>query len=415
MTETASDPVLPRQVLSGIRVIDLTRTVAGEFCTKIFADFGAEVIKVERPGTGSLTRWEGPFPDDVIDPERSALFLHLNTNKRSIALDFENSAGREVLLDLTASADLVVESFRPRSLERHGLGPSELQEVNPRVSVTRISNFGQTGPYRDHEATSIVLEAFGGPMNATGMKERPPQRKPGHLALYTVGRFAAVASMGNLMWARRTGKGAMADVAAAEVLLSGADRRAAYLLTGAYSGENAPRGHRSVHRGSATFTGPFPCRDGFVMIYVTTAAFWDRLIDLIHDGDEDFRSYFRGRQTLDTPEEWSRFMDGLLGWLARHDKVEIMTEAEARRIPVTAILDVGEVFHHEHYRERGSFVSAEHPRAGSLDYPGAPWRMRDGWALGSTAPLLGADTGDILDELGVPQQRRAVLRAEGVI
>jgi CoA:oxalate CoA-transferase len=415
VTGTATGRSATGQVFSGLRVLDLTRTVPGEFCTKMFADFGADVVKVERPGTGSATRWEGPFPDDVVDPERSTLYLHLNANKRSMSLDFGGVEGRRLLLDLVATADLVVESFRPGSLERHGLGPDELRAVNPRVCLTRISGFGQTGPYRDYAATSIVLEAFGGPMNATGMKGRPPQRKPGHLALYTVGRFAAVASMGNLTWARRTGKGAVADVAASEVLLSGADRRAAYLLTGAYSGEDAPRGHRSVHRASATFTGPFPCRDGFVMIYVTTAVFWDRLIELIGDGDEEFCSYFGSRQTLDTPEEWSRFMDRLLGWLAEHDKVEIMTEAEARRIPVTSILDIGEVFHHEHFRERGTFVEVEHPRAGRLEYVGAPWRMRDGWALRSAAPLLGADTEDILDELGVPPRARASLQAEGVI
>jgi crotonobetainyl-CoA:carnitine CoA-transferase CaiB-like acyl-CoA transferase len=151
------------------------------------------------------------------------------------------------------------------------------------------------------------------------------------------------------------------------------------------------------------------------MIYVTTAAFWDRLIDLIGDGDEEFLAEFSGRQTLETPEEWSRFMGRLLGWLGEHDKVEIMMEAEARRIPVTAILDVGEVFHHEHFRGRGAFVGADHPTAGHLEYVGAPWRMRNGWALRSAAPLLGADTDAILDELEVSERTRRTLRTEGVI
>src|SRR5258705_95550 len=128
-----------------------------------------------------------------------------------------------------SSCDRGVEMVAPGPLERLAAGWGQLRGANSRVCLTRISNFGQTGPYRDYEATSIVIEAMGGPMNATGIKDRAPQRKPGNLALYTVGRFAATASMGNLIWSKRTGRGAVADVAANEVLLSGADRRAAYL------------------------------------------------------------------------------------------------------------------------------------------------------------------------------------------
>src|SRR5690606_22067123 len=148
--------------------------VAGEYATKLFADFGADVIKVEKPGEGSLTRHWGPFPDDEPHLERSALFLHLNTNKRSIALDLNDPADRDVLLDLVATADAVVESFRPGHLERWGLGPDVLRRRNRRLVVTRISAFGQTGPYRDWEATGIVLQAMGGPMHATGGAGRPP-------------------------------------------------------------------------------------------------------------------------------------------------------------------------------------------------------------------------------------------------
>ncbi len=183
------------QVLSGVRVLDLSRWVAGEYATKLFADFGADVVKVERPGEGSLTRAWGPFPDDVPDPERSALFLHLNTNKRSVALDLRDDADREVLLDLVRSAHAVVESFRPGHLEELGLGPDVLRAINPGLVLTRISAFGQTGPYRDREATGLVLQGAGGPMHATGQADRAPLRKPGLLEHYTVGRTAAQATM----------------------------------------------------------------------------------------------------------------------------------------------------------------------------------------------------------------------------
>src|SRR5690606_19193980 len=166
------------QALSGLRVLDLSRWVAGEYATKLFADFGADVVKVEKPGEGSLTRAWGPFPGDVPDPERSALFLHLNTNKRSVALDLRADADREVLLGLVARADALVEAFRPGHLERLGLGPDVLRDLNPRLVITRISAFGQTGPWRDREASGLVLQAAGGPMHATGQADRAPLRKP---------------------------------------------------------------------------------------------------------------------------------------------------------------------------------------------------------------------------------------------
>ena len=132
-----NDPIGEDPIFSDLRVIDLSRWVAGEFATKLFADFGADVVKVERPGEGSLTRAWGPFPQDVPDRERSALFLHLNTSKRSVALDLTDRGDRAVLLDLVAGADAVVESFRPGGLERLGLGPATLLATNPELQTIR--------------------------------------------------------------------------------------------------------------------------------------------------------------------------------------------------------------------------------------------------------------------------------------
>lgn len=378
---------MTEQVLSGVRVLDLSRWVAGEYATKLFGDFGADVVKVERPGEGSLTRAWGPFPDDVPDLERSALFLHLNTNKRSVALDLRDEADRAVLLDLVRSAHAVVESFRPGHLEELGLGPDVLREVNPGLVLTRISAFGQTGPYRDREASGLVLQGAGGPMHATGQAERAPLRKPGLLEHYTVGRSAAQATMAGLMRARRTGRGATIDVSGQEVLLAGADRRASYLLSASYSGMVAPRGARSPHRHGATFTGPFRAADGFVMVYVTNQAFWNRFVHLIAADDAAFRERFLDRQTVDGQDR-EDFMTYVADWIGARPKIEVMEVAEAARIPVTAYLAVSEVMAHPHFRERGAFTVGDHPAAGRLEYAGAPWRMERGFALRSTAPLL---------------------------
>lgn len=375
------------QALSGLRVIDLSRWVAGEYATKLFADFGSDVVKIERPGEGSLTRRWGPFPDDVPDPEASALFLHLNTNKRSLALDLKDPADVEVLLTLVETADALVESFRPGHLESLGLGPDVLRARNPRLVITRISAFGQDGPNRDREATGIVLQAAGGPMNATGAADRAPLRKPGLLEHYTIGRTAGEATMAGLFQARRTGAGSVIDVSGQEVLLAGADRRASYLLSAAYSGMVAPRGVRSPHRSGATFTGPFRAKDGFVMIYVTNQAFWDRLIDVAGELDPEFRQRYRGRQTI-TGQDREDFMAYIAAWCLANTKLDLMERCEAARIPVTAFLEVSELLAHEHFRGRGAFVDLDHPVAGTLTYTGAPWRMRNGHALRSAAPLL---------------------------
>lgn len=388
MSEQTTDPISgQQQALAGLRVLDLSRWVAGEYATKLFADFGADVDKVEKPGEGSLTRAWGPFPDDVPDPERSALFLHLNTNKRSVALDLTDADDRAVLLGLVRDADALVESFRPGHLEALGLGPEVLRELNPRLVITRISAFGQTGPWRDHEASGLVLQAAGGPMHATGQADRSPLRKPGLLEHYTVGRSAGQATMGALLRARRTGRGAVLDISGQEVLLAGADRRASYLLSASYSGITAPRGARSPHRHGATFTGPFRAADGFVMVYVTNQAFWNRFVHLVGAEDEAFRERYLDRQTVMDADR-DDFMAYVAQWIAKRPKIEVMEAAEAARIPVTAYLSVSEVLAHPHFRERGAFVEAEHPVAGRLEYAGPPWRMDRGYALRSTAPLL---------------------------
>lgn len=386
------------QALSGVRVLDLSRWVAGEMATKLFADFGADVVKVERPGEGSHTRAWGPFPDDVPDRERSSLFLHLNTNKRSIALDLSSDEDIAVLAGLVRRAHAVVESFRPGHLEHLGLGPERLREWNPSLVVTRISAFGQTGPYRDREATGLVLQAAGGPMNATGQADRAPLRKPGLLEHYTIGRSAGQATMAAVLRARRTGRGATIDVSGQEVLLAGADRRASYLLSAAYSGMVAPRGARSPHRHGATFTGPFRTSDGFVMVYVTNQAFWNRFVDLVGADDPEFRARYRDRRTV-RDRDREDFLAYVAGWCAVRTKTAVMEAAEAERIPVTAYLSVSEVLAHEHFRSRGTFVSAEHPVAGSLEYVGAPWWMARGFALRTAAPLLDQHGAQIRAEL----------------
>ncbi|MDT5025718.1 MAG: hypothetical protein QOE61_2144, partial [Micromonosporaceae bacterium] len=324
----------------------------------------------------------------------------------SIALDLRTEI--DTLLELVERADAVVESFRPGHLERLGLAPEVLLARNPRLVITRISAFGQDGPYRDYEATGLVLQAMGGPMNATGAADRPPLRKPGLLEQYTIGRTAAEATLAGLTHARRTGAGAVIDVSGQEVLLSSADRRASYLMAAAYSGTDAPRGTRSAHRGRTMFTGPFRAKDGYVMVYVTNQEFWNRFVNLAGAHASEFRAQFLDR--TDVTADRDQFLSFVRDWFEQRPKLEIMEQGEGARIPLTAVLELDELLDHPHFRERGVYVRADHPVAGSLEYLGAPWRMRNGFRLVNTAPMLGQHDQAIRTELTAPRILRPANR-----
>lgn len=398
------------QILDDVRVVDLTRWIPGEYCTKMLADYGADVVKVEKPGEGSLTRGYGPFPGDVPHPEKSATFLALNTNKRSVTLDVATEAGRRLLLDLVATADIVVESFRPGTLERLGLGWEELSAVNPRLVLTRISNFGQTGPYRDYEASNLVVQAMGGPLQSTGLPEYPPIRKPGNTSLYSVGTMAAEATMAGLL-AAAGGEGQAIDVAAAEVLMCSVDRRASFLLANRYHGGDAAR---AAGAAGALPVGAFPCADG----YVTLAVVFQALPALIAFLDDpDLSAYFTSPAVImQNPGEARERLDAvLLPYLYSHTKEEIQAAAQAARVPITAMYTIDDLLASDHFRGRGFFVEADHPVAGTLEYLGAPFRIEDGWALRTPAPLLGEHTAAVLGELGVGAAGLPALRAAHVI
>ena len=160
---------MPELALEDVKVLDLTQHVAGPYCAKLLADYGADVIKVERPGVGDPARGMGPFPGDVPHRERSGIFLHLNTNKRGITLDLKTQAGVNVVKELVAGVDILVENFRPGTMERFGLGYDVLHEVKPSLVMTSISNFGQTGPYRDFRSAEIMVYGMGGEMYSTGL------------------------------------------------------------------------------------------------------------------------------------------------------------------------------------------------------------------------------------------------------
>ena len=258
--------------LDGVRVIDLTWYTAGPFCTRVLADYGADVIKVEPP-RGDPARGLPPFMDDEPGLERSGLFMFLNTNKRSVVLDLKTDAGRQQLRALVRTADILVQSFSPGTMDALGLGYESLRALNSRLVVTSLSNFGQTGPYRDLQGLDLTLFAMGGPMIAGGEAEHEPLKNAGRATTYHAGYVAALATMVSLRGAELRGEGEHVDVSIFETAAHSIDLRLSRLLAFQYTGSSSGRPALA----SAVGSGVFPCADGFFML--TAGA--QRLDDLI--------------------------------------------------------------------------------------------------------------------------------------
>ena len=226
--------------LEGIHVLDLTRDVAGPYATKLLADFGADVIKAE-PLDGDPSRRAGPFFEDTPNAEQSALFLHLNTNKRSITLDPSTRAGAGLVRRLVSNTDIVIEDFAPGRAEAWGFGWTELSEGRDGLVMASITPFGQSGPYRDYHGSEITLQAIGGPMLVTGHREKDPLKLGGHAAHYHAGAAAALAVMLAQLRAEMGGEGDYIDLSVYECQAGSRDRRAPFLMAAAHTGFARPR------------------------------------------------------------------------------------------------------------------------------------------------------------------------------
>lgn len=376
------------QPLSGLRVAELAEGVAGPYAGKLLADFGADVVKVERPD-GDPSRRLGPFPASdgaaAIDLEQSALFLHLNTNKRSVVADGGPPAG-SLVEDLMGWADLVIQS-RPEP------APPQLRARHPRLVVTSVTSFGLTGPYAGYRGEEIVHYAFGGPMSATGAADREPLKMGGAIGQYQCGAVAAVASLAGLMLADR-GRGVHIDLANVETQIGSIDRRMTYLLYAAYRGED-------VDRRAGYNLGPLPngCRptlDGHIQI--STLMNWIPRMLAVVDNPDLAALYEDPGFILD--ETVPELADAhLLGWSLTKTRQEAMEEAQAAGWPITAVNRPVDLLTDHHFAERRFFVPVEHPVSGTLRQPGAPVRMEDGWRLRRPAPTLGQHTEEVAAEL----------------
>lgn len=400
------------QALSDIKVLDFSHFIAGPYCTKLLADYGADVIKVERPGTGDGSRRLGPFPNDEPHREKSGLFLHLNTNKRSIALDLKSAAAKTIVTELVKESDILVESFRPGTMASFGLDYETLRDINPRLVMSSISNFGQTGPYRDYKGSEIVFYGMGGEMYSTGLEDREPIKLGGTVGLYQAGTVAAVATMGAFFASRYDDVGQQVDISIMETQLGSQDRRTSALVGYQYTGEVSPR----LPLATAGYPfGIFPCADGYFE-WFAGLIYFPRVVSMLGEPEflKDPKWYTPQAQTdPDLVDEFNAFF---LGWCMEHTKMELWDLAQSNHVISAPLNSIEDALADPVFDQRGAFAQMEHPEVGKVKIPGRPFIMGETpWALRRPAPTLGQHDEEVLSGLGYSREDVARLRHQGVI
>jgi crotonobetainyl-CoA:carnitine CoA-transferase CaiB-like acyl-CoA transferase len=400
--------------LADLTVLDLTHYIAGPYCTKLLADYGADVIKLERPDGGDPARRYGPFPHDDPHPDKSALFLHLNTNKRGITLNLKSSAGRDLFTALVRQVDVLVENFSPRVMPSLGLAYEMLEPLNPRLVMTSISNFGQTGPYRDYRAQDILIYAMGGPMHQTGVADREPIKMAGNLMQYQGGAMAATATMVGVYGAQLQQTGQHIDLSLFETHAGTVDRRSTFLTAYAYAGEVTRRQGTGPH--GMLPRDIYPCQDGSICIHISNE-WWPRLARMLERPDLLTDAKFATPAARANIEHQAEFDAFFYPWLLEHTKQEIMERAQAARVLATAVNTPDDVLNDQHFRARNFFVDVDHPDAGHVTQPGAPFRMSETpWHIRRCAPRLGQHNEEIYaGMLGLSNEELIVLREQQVV
>jgi len=382
--------------------------VAGPWCTKLLADYGADVLKVERPGSGDPSRGHGRFPGGIPHREKSALFLWLNTSKRSVSIDIATASGRDLVLRLAAHCDAAIVDQTPAELARLRLAPGDLRGANERLVVTSVTAFGQSGPYAGWRATNLVAYAAGGQHYLTGDPDREPLQNGGYQAEYQAGTWSFGATVAALLDADRTGAGRDVEVAGMEVMAAILE---IYFPDYAYRRSDALTSRRGNF--SSAVVGIYPALDGHVGIHAMPKN-WPQLVQALDAEwmatDERFAD---NRARLRNDDELSA---QFFLWAGGITKQEAYARAGRYRAPITPVNTMADLLASAHLGERGFFREVDHPEGGTLRYPGSPSRMPASPPEPRPAPRLGEHTADVLRSvLGLTARELAQLAAAGVL
>lgn len=392
--------------LEGVRVLDLSRVLAGPFCTMILSDLGAEIIKVELPGAGDDSRAFGPFRNG-----QSLYFVNVNRGKQSVAIDLKSEAGRRLLVDLAKECDVLVENYRPGTMEKLGIGWDVLKAANQRLIYAAVSGFGHTGPDSGRPAYDILVQAMGGVMSITGWPDSPPTRVGLSLGDITAAIYCAAGVNAALFQRQKTGKGQKVDVSMLDCQLSILENA---LVRYQVDGRSpSPLGTR--HPTITPFQA-FRASDGWFVIAVGNDALWKKFCDATNRGDLLADARFatnveRTRHYADLTPELERMFE-------TKDHGEWLALLEKAGVPSAPVNAVKDVMADRQLAARNMFVTVEDERAGTVTIPGNPIKM-DSVPESPTrpaAPSIGEHTDRVLrDLLGLDEAAIASLRAREVV
>jgi crotonobetainyl-CoA:carnitine CoA-transferase CaiB-like acyl-CoA transferase len=393
--------------LSHVRVLDLTRFLAGPFCTTMLADMGADVVKVEAPKGGDEGRYGYPPVDGV-----PVFFQALNRNKRGITLDLRKDEGRAILRRLLPHFDVLVENFAGGTLARWGLAPEDLCREYPKLVVTSLSGFGQTGPWRDRPSYDIITQAASGFMSLTGFPGNAPTRGGGSLGDYVQGLFGAIAVLGALVARDRTGRGQALDVSSQDAMFSLLDQWPSIF---AASGR-LPRQVGNRHLAAVPYDA-YQARDGWLVIAVASNKLFRQLCAAIGRPELGDDPRFRG--VVSRLEHGDEINAIVSTWVGEHTVEEVLAilGPDGAGVPCAPVYTVDQLVDHPQLVARGMIERVPHPKLGEMLVPGVVIKMSETpGAIRTLGPELGQHTDDVLAELlGLSGDEIARLRAEQVI
>jgi len=408
-------------LLSPYRALDLCNET-GALCGKILADLGADVIKIERPG-GDSSRRLGPFYKDIPDPEKSLLWFAYNTSKRGITLNIETKQGQEIFKELVKSADFVLETFPPGYMSRFGLDYEELSRINPRIIMTSITPFGQTGPYKDFKPSDLVALATGGFMYISGDPDRAPLRFSVDQSYTQGGAQAAAATMIAFHYRQMSGQGQHVDVSIQECFVTVSFQvQSHWDLLGIKQRREGVR----TPRGKIKPRNIFECQDGYVSwrIFVADQGIKTiALVDLMKEWGEiepevENVNFARIDMSDITQDQLERWEEGFAKFFAKHTKAELRREAVKRDIMLFPVSTTKDLLNDEQLQARDFWVNVEHPELSAyITYPGAPFKSTLApWRISRRAPLIGEHNTEMYEEeLGLTKEEVRLLKEQGVI
>jgi crotonobetainyl-CoA:carnitine CoA-transferase CaiB-like acyl-CoA transferase len=391
--------------LEGIRVVDVSRVLAGPFCTMILGDLGAEVIKVEAPGGSDETRgWGPPYAAG-----ESAYYLCANRNKRGLTLDLKKEEGKRIFLRLIREADVLVENFKVGTLARMGLAPERLRKINPRLVVAEITGFGQTGPLASFPGYDFIIQALGGLMSITGSEESGPMKVGVAIVDVLAGLYAALGILAALHERKRSGEGQVVDTALLDVCVASLVNVASNYLVGGKVAKRLGNAHPNIVPYQS-----FRAADQEMAIAVGNDRQFRRLAEVMGKPElaEDGR-FATNRDRLSRRKELTEALQRVFETRPAREWMELLQGAG---IPCAPIQSIDQVFGHPQVRAREMVVEMPHPSAEKVRLVGSPLKLsRTPVTYRRHPPLAGEHTQEILTELGYSEEEIEKLRREGVI